>query len=97
MMTKTFEAAYAPPVISTSRVFLNANPRTFCDFEFNTKHRTKRDWTVDRMFVLIGALIIIVGAFAIAAIHEYVHSVPLAIVLNVAVFAAVVGMSIWLR
>jgi hypothetical protein len=35
------------------------------------------------MVILIGGLIIVVGAFAVAAIHAYVHSVPLTIVLNI--------------
>jgi hypothetical protein len=49
------------------------------------------------MHVLIGALIIIVGALAVAAIEEYVDSVPPAILLQVVFLAAMVGIFIWLR
>jgi hypothetical protein len=41
------------------------------------------------MLVPIGALIIIVGAFAIAAIDEFVDSPPLAVVLQILLAAAV--------
>jgi hypothetical protein len=49
------------------------------------------------MFVLIGALIIIFGAFAVAAIHEYVPGKTLAVFLQLALLAPVVGIFIWLR
>ena len=49
------------------------------------------------MLVLIAALIIIVGAFAVAAIQEYIDSRPLAIVLQVVLLAVLVGIFIWLR
>ena len=49
------------------------------------------------MFVSIGALIIILGAFAVAAIHQYVPSKTLAAFLQLVLRAAVVGISLWLR
>jgi hypothetical protein len=49
------------------------------------------------MLVLIAALIIIVGAFAVAAIQEYIDSTPLAVVLQVVLFAVLVGIFIWPR
>ena len=42
------------------------------------------------MLVLIGALIMVVGAFAVAAIDEFVYNRPLAIVLQILLFAAVI-------
>jgi hypothetical protein len=49
------------------------------------------------MLVLMSALILIVGAFAVAAIEEYVNRRLLAIVLQVFLLAAVVGIFILLR
>jgi hypothetical protein len=49
------------------------------------------------MTVLIGALIIVVGAFVTAAIDEYVDSRVLAFVLKVLVlFAIALGIFVWL-
>jgi hypothetical protein len=53
--------------------------------------------SADIMYVLIGALIIIVGAFAVAAINEYVDSLLVAIVLQVFLFAIAIGIFVWLR
>jgi hypothetical protein len=49
------------------------------------------------MSVLIGASIIIFGAFAVAAIHQYVPSKALAVFLQLVMLAAVVGIFLWLR
>ena len=49
------------------------------------------------MLVLIGVLIIVVGAFAVAVIDEYVDNLPLAFVLQILLFAAIVGIFAWLR
>ena len=49
------------------------------------------------MLVLIGALIVVVGAFAVAAIHEYVPSKTLAVFLQLVLLAAAIGIFIWLR
>jgi hypothetical protein len=49
------------------------------------------------MSVLVGALIIIFGALAVAAIHEYVSSKTLAVFLQLIFLAAVVGIFLWLR
>jgi hypothetical protein len=46
--------------------------------------------------MLVGVLIIIIGAFVVATI-EYVESVPLAITLQVIFLAAIVGGFIWLQ
>ena len=46
--------------------------------------------------MLIGVLIIVIGAFIVATI-EYVESVPLAIILQVIFLAAMVGVFIWLQ
>ena len=40
------------------------------------------------MLVLIGALITVVGAFAVATIDEFVYNRPLVIVLQILLFAA---------
>jgi hypothetical protein len=48
------------------------------------------------MLVLIGALIIIVGAFAMAAITVSVYNQRLAIVLQL-LLAAIIGIFMWLR
>ena len=40
------------------------------------------------MLVLIGALIIVAGAFAVASIDEFVYNQPLAIVLQILLIAA---------
>ena len=47
--------------------------------------------------MLIGALIIIFGAFAVAAIHEYVPSKIVAVFLQLVLLAALVGIFLWLR
>jgi hypothetical protein len=39
------------------------------------------------MLVLIAALIIVVGAFALAAINEYVDNLPLAVALEIILLA----------
>ena len=49
------------------------------------------------MFVSVGALIIIFGAFAVSAIHEYVSSKTLAVFLQLVFLAAVVGIFLWRR
>jgi hypothetical protein len=49
------------------------------------------------MLVLIGALIIVGGAYAVAAINEFVYNQPLAIVLQILLFAAITGIFAWLR
>jgi len=49
------------------------------------------------MLVLIGALIIVVGAFVLAAINEFVDSLPLAVALEILLLAAAVGIFVWLR
>ena len=50
------------------------------------------------MLVLIGALIIVVGAFVLAAINEFVDSSPLAVALEILLLLAVaVGIFVWLR
>ena len=49
------------------------------------------------MLVLIGALIMVVGVFAVAAIDEFVYNRPLAIVLQILLFAAVIYIFAWLR
>jgi hypothetical protein len=50
------------------------------------------------MLVLIGvALIMVVGAFAVTAIDEFVYNRPLAIVLQILLFAAVICIFAWLR
>ena len=46
--------------------------------------------------MLIGVLIIVIGAFVVATI-EYVESVPLAIILQIIFLAAMLGIFIWLR
>ena len=43
------------------------------------------------MLVLIGALIIVGGAFVLAAINEFVDSLPLAVALEILLLAAAVG------
>jgi hypothetical protein len=49
------------------------------------------------MLVLIGALIIVLGAFIMAAINEFVDSLPLAVPLEILLFAVAVGIFVWLR
>ena len=49
------------------------------------------------MLVLIGALIIVVGAFVLAAINEFVDSLPLAVALEILLLAVGVGIFVWLR
>jgi hypothetical protein len=49
------------------------------------------------MLVLIGALIIVAGAFAVAAIDEFVYNQPLAIVLQILLFVAAICIFVWLR
>jgi hypothetical protein len=48
------------------------------------------------MLVLVGVLIIILGALAVAAIHENVPSKTLAVFLQLVLLAAVVGIFLWL-
>jgi hypothetical protein len=49
------------------------------------------------MLVLIGALLIIIGAFAMAEIYKSVDSLVLATILQLVLLAAVIGIFIWLR
>jgi len=49
------------------------------------------------MFALIGVLVIVVSAFTVAAIHEYVPNKILAVVLQLVLLAAAIGIFIWLR
>ena len=49
------------------------------------------------MFALIGVLVIVVGAFTVAAIHEYVPNKILAVVLQLVLLSAAIGIFIWLR
>ena len=45
------------------------------------------------MFVLIGALIIVTGAFAVAAIDRYVDNRLVAFVLQIFLFAIAIGIA----
>jgi hypothetical protein len=47
--------------------------------------------------VLIGASIIILGAIAVAAINEFVNSLPLAIALEILLLTGAIGIFMWLR
>jgi len=49
------------------------------------------------MLVLIGALIIVVGAFAVAAINEFVSNQLLGIVLQILLLTAAICIFVWLR
>jgi len=49
------------------------------------------------MLVLIGALIIVIGAFAVAAIDGFVYNRRLAIVLQIFLLAAAICIFLWLR
>ena len=49
------------------------------------------------LLVLIGALIIVVGAFVLAAIKGFVDSLPLAVALKILPLAVAVGIFVWLR
>jgi hypothetical protein len=49
------------------------------------------------MLVLIGALLIIIGAFAMAAIYKLIDSLLLATILQLVLLAAVIGIFTWLR
>jgi hypothetical protein len=60
------------------------------------RERTDRR-LIDTMSVLVGALIIIFGALAVAAIHEFASSKMLAVFLQLVLLAAVVGIFLWLR
>jgi len=42
-------------------------------------------------------VIIIVGAFAVTAIDEFVYNRPLAIILQILLFAAAICIFVWLR
>jgi hypothetical protein len=48
------------------------------------------------MLVLIGALIIVIGAFAVAAIDRFVYNRP-SIVLQIFLLAAAICIFLWLR
>jgi len=48
------------------------------------------------MLVLIGALIIVIGAFAVTAIDGFVYNRPLAIVLQIFLLAAAICIFLWL-
>jgi hypothetical protein len=49
------------------------------------------------MSVLIGALIIVLGALAVAAINEYVESFVIAIVVEAFLLAIAISIFVWLR
>ena len=49
------------------------------------------------MSVLIGALIIVLGALAVAAINEYVESIVIAIVVEAFLLAIAISIFVWLR
>jgi hypothetical protein len=49
------------------------------------------------MYVLIGILIIVSGAVAVAVIHHRVASLPLAVFLQIVLLAAAVAIFIWFR
>ena len=52
---------------------------------------------VERVHALTGASIIVVGALALAAIKEFVDSLPLAVALEILLLAVAVGIFVWLR
>ena len=66
------------------------------DGAFSSSYRESRQ-VGDTMLVLIGALIIVVGAFALAAINEFVDSLPLAVALEILLLAVAFGIFVWLR
>ena len=49
------------------------------------------------MSVLIGALIIVVGALGVAAINEYIEDFLIAIVVEVFLLALAISIFVWLR
>ena len=49
------------------------------------------------MLVFIGDLTMVVGAFVLAAINEFVDSLPLAVALEILLLAVAVGIFVWLR
>jgi len=69
---------------------------THGDGAFSSSYRESRQ-VGGTMLVLIGALIIVGGAYAVAAINEFVYNQPLAIVLQILLFAAITGIFAWLR
>ena len=69
---------------------------THGDGAFPSSYRESRQ-VVGTMLVLIGALIIVVGAFVLAAINEFVDSLPLAVALEILLLAVAVGIFVWLR
>ena len=66
------------------------------DGVFSSSYRELRQ-VGDTMLVLIGALIIVVGAFALAAINEFVDSLPLAVALEILLLVVAFGIFVWLR
>ena len=69
---------------------------THGDGAFSSSYRELRQ-VGGTMRVLIGASIIVGGAFALAAIKEFVDSLPLAVALEILFFAVAVGIFVWLR
>ena len=69
---------------------------THGDGAFSSSYRESRQ-VGGTMLVLIGALIIVVGAFVLAAINEFVDSLPLAVALEILLLAVAVGIFVWLR
>jgi hypothetical protein len=69
---------------------------THGDGAFSSSYRESRQ-VGGTMRVLIGASIIVVGAFALAAIKEFVDSLPLAVALEILLLAVAVGIFVWLR
>jgi hypothetical protein len=69
---------------------------THGDGAFSCSYRESRQVS-GTMLVLIGALIIVVGAFVLAAINEFVDSLPLAVALEILLLAVAVGIFVWLR
>ena len=63
---------------------------THGDGAFSSSYRESRQ-VGGTMRVLIGALIIVVGAFVMAAINEFVDSLPLAVALEILLLAVAVG------
>jgi hypothetical protein len=49
------------------------------------------------MLFLVAALFIIVGAFAVAVINEFVDSLPLAVALQVLLLVVMICVFVWLR
>jgi hypothetical protein len=69
---------------------------THGDGAFSSSYQESRQ-VGGTMRVLIGASIIVVGAFALAAIKEFVDSLPLAVALEILLLAVAVGIFVWLR